>query len=80
MTPKEKAKELIEMFSENVSVYYTEDSIPSIMNAPLILKHKKKFAINTVDRLVDLLSEFDGNTRDDLINFYFEVKQELLKI
>ena len=73
MTPKEKAKELINKFSDNVIVYYTEDSVPCMLNAPMVIKSRKKLALICVDEIFSVIT-FDG-IHDP--SYWNQVKQEI---
>jgi len=85
MTPKEKAKELLDKFSDNVSVYYTENSVPCMLNAPMIIKQRKKFALIIVDKIVKSLTNYgkDSNELQNMdreFNYWDKVKQEIEKL
>lgn len=85
MTPKEKAKELVERFNIKVNVYYTEDSIPNIMNVPMINKSVKQLALICVDEIIISLTQY-GKDSNELQNmdrelyYWNEVKQEIEKL
>lgn len=83
MTPKEKAKELVGKFSVNVSVHYTENSVQCMINAPMINKQVKRFALICVDEILSLIDSkgngyytlFESDRKD--YDYWQEVKQEI---
>lgn len=87
MTPKEKAEELVERFKkEKVTVFFTENSIPSLLHAPMINKSAKQCALICVDEVLQSNPIIKG-TSDDLITmivqtkaYWYEVKQEIEKL
>ena len=81
MTPKEKAIELVERYSMKVSVYFTEDSIPRIVNADLRKESAKEFALIAVDKIIDfeklMIQRFNLGYYS---SYWIEVKQEIEKL
>lgn len=81
MTPKEKAKELIEKYSESVSVYYTEDSVTCMINAPMIIRLRKQCALIGVNEIIDNNSiVLEGEKYYIELNYWEQVKQEIEKL
>ena len=77
MTPKEKAQELVVKYSIKVEVFFTEDSIPRIVNAQMRLELAKQCALIAVDEILAVTSE---SYDIDHINWWQEVKQEIEKL
>jgi hypothetical protein len=75
MTPKEKAKDLVEKYHIKVEVTFTEHSIPSIINAQMLLSSSKKCALIAVDELI-----YDTQDVIDYHRYWEEVKQEIEKL
>jgi len=79
MTPKEEAKELVNKFKIKVTVVYSEDSVPWVLNAPMTEKSAKQCALICVDekgKSIIWSSDFNGDKRRRLE----EVKQEINKL
>ena len=89
MTPKEKAIELVDKYSIKVEVFFTEDSIPRIVNAQLRLQSAKQCALIAVDEMINILKVFPekDTTSKSVVNFSIsrivylvQVKQEIEKL
>jgi hypothetical protein len=86
MTPKEKAKELVEKYHIKVEVTFTEHSIPSIINAQILLRSAKKCALIAVDEIIEFMkmddeyTETSYNANSKWVNYWLEVKQEIEKL
>lgn len=74
MTPKEKAIELVEKYFINVEIFIKQDSIPSILKAPMTKKSVKQCALIAVDEILNIKSV---DKDYDLSNYWEEVKQEI---
>lgn len=79
MTPKEKAKELVEKFKEYVYVDYTHDEQPS-------LECQKQCALIAVDEILSVACPdtfqckyYDGDFYSDQ-DFFIAVKREIKKL
>jgi hypothetical protein len=57
MTPREKARDLVEKYHVKVEVTFTEHSIPSIINAQMLLSSAKRCALIAVDEIIKDLKE-----------------------
>ena len=79
MTPKEKAQELVVKYSIKVEVFFTEDSIPRIVNAQMRLELAKQCALIAVDEILnEYPSQAPKNSYEMERHIYFqEVKQEI---
>jgi hypothetical protein len=54
MTPQQKAKEIVDKYSNNpTEVFFTEDSIPRIVNAKMRLDSAKKCALIALDEILE---------------------------
>ena len=82
MTAKEEALELVNKFKIKVTVVYSEDSVPCVLNAPMIIKSSKQCALICVDEMLKPI--FIGGKRYDRvlqeILFLQEVKEEIKKL
>jgi hypothetical protein len=76
MTPKEKAKELVDKYSIKVEVFFTEDSIPRIVNAQLRLQSAKQCALIAVDEIM-LNEKINHSSLDKTYEYLEEVKKEI---
>lgn len=76
MTPKEKAIELVDKYSIKVTVYFTENSIPTVVNADLLKGSAKQCALIAVDEILEISKKYAGKDYE----FYQEVKQEIEKL
>lgn len=77
LSPKEKAKELVDKYSIKVKVFYTEDSIPSVLNAGMCMSSVKQCALIAVDEILNINSV---DKDYDLSDFWEEVKKEIKKL
>jgi hypothetical protein len=81
MTPKEKAIDLVEKYHIKVKVTFTEHSIPSIINAQMLLSSSKKCALIAVD---EVTSNIEPSISEDVASARFkyweQVKQEIEKL
>jgi len=68
MTPKEKAKELVNKYLRTYPIYDNPTVVISYTN-----NEAKQCALIAVDEILEILSE-DINP---LVNYWFEVKQEI---
>ena len=79
MTPKQEAFELFKKYSISVEVYFKEDSIPRIVNAPMRAKSAKQCALIAVAEIID-----DGNASSPFeeyrLMYWQEVKKEIEKL
>jgi hypothetical protein len=82
MTPKQKAKDLVDKYRIKVSVFFTEDSIPRIVNAEIILKSAKQCALIAVDECINIHFnlESDRNGIGESFKYWQEVKQEIINL
>lgn len=70
MTPKAKAKELFNKYL-SINLSQVNDLVDGVRIALA-----KKCALIAVDEIINILS----NNQNELINYWFEVKQELEKL
>jgi hypothetical protein len=83
MTPKEKAEELVDSYKIKVKVFFTENSIPIIVKADMILESAIQCALIAVDEIINVClpsSEYGGVITDATIEYWQEVKQEIEKL
>ena len=79
LTPKQKAKELYNLFSKHAKYWDCYN------DAPLEINHVKQCALIAVDEIINSLENY-GKESDELQNmendfrYWQEVKEELLKI
>ena len=59
MTPKQKAEQLVNNYSFKVQVFFTEDSIPRIVNAEMRLESAKECALIAVDEVLEATKRYD---------------------
>ena len=71
MTPKKKAEELISKYITNQNFWYLKNLVDGLR-----ILQAKQCALIAVDEIIDLLSH-DINP---LVNYWFEVKQEIEEI
>jgi hypothetical protein len=71
MSPKEKANQL-------VNTYY--NSIMSFLTNNMKLENAKKCALIAVDEIIDAVDWHEFEVPNDVLHYYFEVKQEIQKI
>ena len=80
LTPKEKAKELYDLFSKHAKYWDCYNDMP------LEINHTKQCALIAVNEIINTLNcdirdlDVQGNVLLDLIRYWREVKQELLKM
>lgn len=73
LTPKEKAKKLYELFSKHAKYWDCYN------DSPLEIDHTKQCVLIAVNEIISIkLLWFQKDTKD--IDFWKEVKQELLKM
>ena len=72
MTPKEKAKELVDKFEPYVIRYTQDDVVGYLEQETPILEYQKQCALIAVDEIIWLLN----NNQID-IDYYQQVKQEI---
>jgi hypothetical protein len=80
MTPKEKAKELIEKYSPLVTTWDCYNDCPT--EDKYILRDSKKCSLIAVDEIISLMIKFHGrHIENNLteIGYWEEVKQEIKK-
>ena len=88
MTEKEEAIELVNKFKIKVTVVYSEDSVPCVLNAPIIEKSAKQCALISVDNKIISIRKFKHPTNSHAMNRRVdreikrleEVKQEINKL
>ncbi len=86
MTPKEKAKELVEKYHIKVEVTFTEHSIPSIINAQMLLISAKKCALIAANEIIQTLNwdirdlDVRGSVLLDLITYWRNVETEIERL
>ena len=84
MTAKEEAIELVNKFKIKVTVFYSEDSVPWVLNAPMIIKSSKQCALICVDELIEEIKEIQFNydilIEDTEVKYWKEVKEEINKL
>lgn len=86
MTPKEKAEELIEKYSQYVSGYVGSSMLTNTEYPEMIIKSAKNCALICVEEImevgcwmsVSLVDKF-GITEESTEEFWIEVKRELEK-
>jgi hypothetical protein len=59
MTPKQKAEQLVNNYSFKVQVFFTEDSIPRIVNAEMRLESAKECALIALDEVLEATKRYD---------------------
>ena len=83
MTPKEKAEQLVDKFSdiENMGRRSDENGF-SIWSTSLLQKQAKKCSLIAVDEILNLSYFKDNPTEDDDLyaNYFRQVKQEIEKL
>jgi hypothetical protein len=77
MTPKDKAKELVDSYKIKVKVFFTENSIPIIVKADMILESAIQCALIATDELIYETQFEVPNIRQ---RYWKEVKQEIEKL
>jgi len=83
MTPKEKAKQLVDKFEPYVIRYTQDDVVGYLSEETPILEYQKQCALIAVDELIEELEELlEGDERPGagvyyLWKYYQEVKQEI---
>ena len=87
MTPKQEAFELFKKYSISVEVYFKEDSIPRIVNAPMRAKSAKQCALIAVNELIESTFSVKWYGNNDIIpsdylltEYWQEVKKEIEKL
>ncbi len=81
MTPKEKAEDLVAKYDIKVEVMFTEHSIPSIINADMLLSSAKKCALIAVDEIAHNIDGLDDSVwYSNTYSYWQEVKQEIEKL
>jgi hypothetical protein len=73
MEAKEKAKELVDKFKIRVTITFSEDSVPCVLNAPMINESAKKCALICVDEILKSVTTI----ADKKFDYYTEVKKEI---
>jgi hypothetical protein len=79
MTAKEEAKALVNMFKIRVTITFSEDSVPCILNAPMIEKSAKECALISIKNTIQALEHHTWQNRNT-IEHYKEVKEEINKL
>ena len=79
MTAKEEAIELVNKFKIKVTVVYSEDSVPCVLNAPMIIKSSKQCALICVDEMENIQFKMYGQDKEFTLH-YMEVKEEINKL
>ena len=80
LTPKQKAKELYTLFSKNAKYWDCYN------DSPLEIDHTKQCVLIAVDEIINTLNcdirdlDVRGSVLLDLIQYWKEVKEELLKM
>jgi hypothetical protein len=77
MTSKDKAKELVDSYKIKVKVFFTENSIPIIVKADMILESAIQCALIAADELIYETQFEVPNIRQ---RYWQEVKQEIEKL
>jgi hypothetical protein len=77
MTPKEKAKELIDIYKKQVSMTIKDYSLVCKV---LDIDMAKQCALIAVDEILWILNELQDSYSDNASMFYNEVKQEIEKL
>ncbi len=81
MTPKEKAEDLVAKYDIKVEVIFTEHSIPSIINADMLLGSAKKCALIAVDEIAYNIDGLDDSVwYSNTYSYWQEVKTEIEKL
>jgi hypothetical protein len=82
MTPKEKAKELVDKFLriEDDTTFYWEGYYDERLKDNDVLPHAKQCALKTVGEVLYVLNEIDSTEQWNASWFYNEVKQEIEKL
>jgi hypothetical protein len=73
MEAKEEAKELVSKFKIRVTITFSEDSVPCVLNAPMINESAKKCALICVDEILKSVTTI----ADKKFDYYTEVKKEI---
>jgi predicted proteasome-type protease len=82
MTPKDKAKELVDSYKIKVKVFFTENSIPIIVKADMILESAIQCALIAVDEIIKSSPTIIGQMTGIKSNkkYWQKVKQEIEKL
>lgn len=78
MTPKEKAKELVEKYKPFVYCYLGSGMLMNWEDKDVILSNSKICALIAVDEMIDYL--ISNKITGTLMTFWQEVKQEINKL
>ena len=71
MTPKEKAQELVDKFLPHVRWKMAQEDVK---------ERAKQCALIAVDEIIDAVDWHEFEVPNDVLHFYFEVKQEIEKL
>lgn len=82
MTPKQKAEQLVNNYSFKVQVFFTEDSIPRIVNAEMRLESAKECALIAVDELLEATKRYDYilGPKPSYNDYWLKVKYQIEKL
>ena len=77
MSPKEKAKELIEKFIPNVYCYLGSGMLTNVYSEEVALVNAKKQALTCVNEIIISGGVFKHESNIDFTLYWQEVKQEI---
>jgi hypothetical protein len=82
MTPKQKAEQLVNNYSFKVQVFFTEDSIPRIVNAEMRLESAKECALIAVDEVLEATKRYDYTLgpKPSYNDYWLKVKYQIEKL
>ena len=82
MTPQQKAEQLVNNYSFKVQVFFTEDSIPRIVNAEMRLESAKQCALIAVDEVLEATKRYDYTlgSKPSYNDYWLKVKYQIEKL
>jgi hypothetical protein len=83
MKAKDKAKELVDKFKIRVTITFSKDSVPCVLNAPMIKESAKKCALICVDEILVSLYDIEFYKKEHAIKiakYWQKIKQEINKL
>ena len=79
MTPKEKAKELVDRFKAD-TVIYTWDGNGYKVDIETSFQNAKNCALICVDEILETINNVNPTTEETFESYWIEVKQEIEKL